>query len=232
LTLRIYQRFQRYIHEFGRFATVGAVGFVATAAGYNVLRYAGDVGPLTANTIATTGAAAITFLGNRYWTFAGRARSGDGGPSRISVRETILFLFFNAVGLGIQAVCIGVTNYALGHTDKLSNNIALLAGICLGTVFRFWSYRTWVWCGQSASADSGTADGTAHVARAVPAAGAARATGSAATTGTADGTAGTPGTDGQAQARPAGTRLARMTDGRPAPVYVSGGRFAEDAGPQ
>jgi hypothetical protein len=32
----------------------------------------------------------------------------------------------------------------LGDTKGLVPNIFLLAGICLATLFRFWSYRKWV----------------------------------------------------------------------------------------
>jgi hypothetical protein len=109
-------------------------------------------------------------------------------------------------------VCIAVTNYPLGHTDQLSNNIALLAGICLGTVFRFWSYRTWVWRKQPAPADPAPAASTAPAAGTAP--------------------ADAPDPDGQPQVRPAAVRLAHLADGRRAPVYVGTGRYAEEAGRQ
>jgi hypothetical protein len=51
----------------------------------------------------------------------------------------------NGVGLGIQLACIAFANYALGQTDRITSNIALFLGIVLGTLFRFWSYRKWVW---------------------------------------------------------------------------------------
>jgi hypothetical protein len=66
-------------------------------------------------------------------------------------RETVLFFVLNGTGLGIQLACIGFTNYALGLTDKLASNVALLLGICLGTLFSFWSYRKWVWIAPTAS---------------------------------------------------------------------------------
>jgi putative flippase GtrA len=80
----------------------------------------------------------VTYLGSRYWTFRHRERNGMG-------RETILFFVLNGIGLGNQLACIGITNYAFGRNDQLTTNIALLVGICLGTLFRFWSYRRWVW---------------------------------------------------------------------------------------
>jgi putative flippase GtrA len=88
--------------------------------------------------IATVAGMIVTYLGSRYWTFRHRERGGMG-------RETVLFLVLNGIGLGIQLASIGFTNYALGLSDKLASNVALFLGICLGTLFRFWSYRKWVW---------------------------------------------------------------------------------------
>ena len=88
--------------------------------------------------IATVAGMIVTYLGSRYWTFRHRERGGMG-------RETVLFFVLNGIGLGIQLASIGFTNYALGLSDKLASNVALFLGICLGTLFRFWSYRKWVW---------------------------------------------------------------------------------------
>ena len=51
----------------------------------------------------------------------------------------------NGVGLGIQLAPIGFTYYVLDLTGRLPYNVALIVGIALGTLFRFWSYRRWVW---------------------------------------------------------------------------------------
>jgi hypothetical protein len=56
-----------------------------------------------------------------------------------------VFFLLNGIGLGIQLVCIGFTYYLLDMHGKLAYNVALLFGIGLGTLFRFWSYRRWVW---------------------------------------------------------------------------------------
>ena len=132
-----YGRFRHLIHEGARFGIVGAVGFVVTDGGTNLLRGPLD-GWLKANVIATVAGMIVTYLGSRYWTFRHRQRNGMG-------RETVLFVVLNGIGLGIQLACIGFTNYALGLTDRLASNIALFLGIAGGTLFRFWSYRKWVW---------------------------------------------------------------------------------------
>jgi putative flippase GtrA len=133
----LYGRFRHLIHEGARFGVVGGIGFLVTDGGTNLLQSALH-GWLKANVIATLAATIVTYLGSRYWTFRHRQRGGMG-------RETVLFFVLNGMGLGIQLACIGFTNYALGLTDKLASNVALFLGICLGTLFRFWSYRKWVW---------------------------------------------------------------------------------------
>jgi putative flippase GtrA len=138
----LYERFRHLIHEGARFGVVGGIGFVITDGGTNLLQSPLH-GWLKANVIATVAAMIVTYLGNRYWTFRHRERSGTG-------RETILFFVLNGMGLVIQLACIGITNYAFGRTDKLVTNIALLVGIGLGTLFRFWSYRRWVWMAPAA----------------------------------------------------------------------------------
>jgi putative flippase GtrA len=138
----LYERFRHLIHEGARFGVVGGIGFVITDGGTNLLQSLLH-GWLKANVIATVAAMIVTYFGSRYWTFRHRERSGIG-------RETILFFVLNGIGLVIQLACIGTTNYGFGRTDKLAANIALLVGICLGTLFRFWSYRRWVWMAPAA----------------------------------------------------------------------------------
>jgi putative flippase GtrA len=139
----LYERFRHLIHEGARFGVVGGIGFIITDGGTNLLDSWFHVAWLKANVIATVAAMIVTYFGSRYWTFRHRER-GDVG------RETVLFFVLNGIGLGIQLACLGTAKYALGLTDKLSLNVALLLGICLGTLFRFWSYRKWVWIAPAA----------------------------------------------------------------------------------
>jgi putative flippase GtrA len=138
----LYERFRHLIHEGAKFGVVGGIGFVVTDGGTNLLQSALH-GWLKANVIATVAGMIVTYLGSRYWTFRHRERGG-------MARETVLFFVLNGIGLGIQLACIGFTNYGLGLTDKLASNVALFLGICLGTLFRFWSYRKWVWIAPAA----------------------------------------------------------------------------------
>jgi putative flippase GtrA len=134
----LYFRYRLLIHEGAKFGVVGAIGFVVTDGGTNLLRAHPGMDWLEANAIATVVAIAVTFLGSRYWTFRHRERTGMG-------RETVLFFLLAGIGLLIQLACLGFTTHVLGETDKLPANTALILGIALATLFRFWSYRKWVW---------------------------------------------------------------------------------------
>ena len=94
--------------------------------------------PLTAKLISTTIATVATYFGNRYWTWRHRERSG-------LHREYVLFFVLNGIGLLIAAGCLGFSRYVLDLHTWLSDNIAAnFVGLGLGTLFRFWSYRKFV----------------------------------------------------------------------------------------
>ena len=51
----------------------------------------------------------------------------------------------NAIGLAITLLPLAVSRYVLDLDSALADNIsANVIGIGLGTLFRFWSYRRWV----------------------------------------------------------------------------------------
>jgi putative flippase GtrA len=141
LTRRLYQRFRVLIHEAAKFGVVGMAGFIVSLGGADVLRYGAGVGKYKAVVAATILATVVTFVGNRYWAFRHRERTGMG-------RETVLFFVFNAIGLLIQLACVAIVQDGLHLNGKVWYNAANLAGIGLGTLFRFWSYRKWVWRSQ------------------------------------------------------------------------------------
>jgi putative flippase GtrA len=134
-----YERFGPLIWEFAKFGVVGVAGLFITNAVYDLLFLHMRVGPVTSTTIATVVAAIATYLGNRYWSFRSRERTGV-------VRELIIFAVLNGVGLLIQDATVAFNYYVLqlGH-NKLAGFAALNVGIALATLFRFWSYRRFVW---------------------------------------------------------------------------------------
>ena len=143
--LRLYERFRVLIHEAAKFGVVGLAGFIVSLGGADVLHFDLGVGKYKAVVAATIAATVVTFLGNRYWAFRHRERVGMG-------RETVLFFVFNAIGLLIQLACVAIVADGFGLQGKVWYNLANLTGIGLGTLFRFWSYRKWVWRTQDPAA--------------------------------------------------------------------------------
>jgi putative flippase GtrA len=133
----LYQRFRHLIHEFAKFGVVGGIAFIVTEVVFNLLFHSG-LGTFLANAIATLIAAVVSFAGNRYWTFRHRERTG-------MTRESVLFFVLNGIGVLIQQACIEVARLASGRHDTLTVNVAFLVGVALATLFRWWSYRKWVW---------------------------------------------------------------------------------------
>jgi putative flippase GtrA len=132
-----YDRLAGLARELAKFGTIGAIAFVIDTGSTNLFRFGIGWGPLISKVLATVIAATIAYLGNRYWTFRDREQSG-------LAREYFLFFLLNGVGLLISLLVIGFVTYTLGLEDPLSYNIALLVGTALATLFRFWSYKKWV----------------------------------------------------------------------------------------
>lgn len=134
----LYERFRLLIHEGAKFGIIGAIGVVVYNLVNGLLHFRLHAGPLTSATVAVVVTTITSYVANRYWSFRHRERS-------TVPRETAMFFALNGVGLLIQWAVVGFTAYGLGDTGKLANLIANNVGIVLGTLFRFWSYRKWVW---------------------------------------------------------------------------------------
>lgn len=140
LVRKIYNQLQGVIHEFAKFGAVGLSALVVDIGLFNILLYAGPLEgkPLTAKAISVAVATTFAYLGNRFWTFKHR---GGSGPTR----ELLLFFGLNGVAMLIAMGCLWFSHYALGFTSPLADNIsANVIGLGLGTLFRFWSYRKFV----------------------------------------------------------------------------------------
>lgn len=133
-----YWRFRRQIHEGAKFLIVGGIGLIVVLVGSDAFHFGLGLGKFTSVTIATVVATVATFLGNRHWSF--RQRQGAGARS-----ETVTFFLLNGVGLLIQYACIGLINNVLGLSGRFWYTVANLVGVGIGTLFRFWSYRKWIW---------------------------------------------------------------------------------------
>ncbi|NRQ35392.1 GtrA family protein [Nonomuraea sp. NN258] len=133
---RLYQRFESLVHELSKFGTIGAVAFLIDTGIYMLLLAVGW-GPLTSKVLATTVSTTFAYVGNRFWTFRDREQSGLG-------REYFLFFLLNGIALLFGMLVIGFTKYTLHLDDLFSLYTANFIGVGLGTLFRYWSYKRWV----------------------------------------------------------------------------------------
>lgn len=139
LTSRIKGLMGLFWREVAKFGVVGGVAFVIDTGIYLWL-LSGTMGahPTRAKIIAAAVATVFSWLANRYWTFRHRRQANV-------VREVVLFIIMNGIGLGIAAACVYVSHWVLGFESATADVIAgSVVGLVLGTIFRFFAYRFWV----------------------------------------------------------------------------------------
>ncbi|WP_345201721.1 GtrA family protein [Fodinibacter luteus] len=128
--------------EMIKFGVVGALAFVIDLGLANLLWHTVlEDRVTTAKIISGLVATLFAWVGNRQWTFRHRR-------SRPAHHEVALFFAVNLVALGIATATLAVSHYGLGFTSTLADNIATVVGIGLGTLFRFWAYRRFVFAGE------------------------------------------------------------------------------------
>ncbi|MFE1783122.1 GtrA family protein [Streptomyces sp. NPDC059506] len=131
-------RVGRLFREIAKFGTVGAFGVLVNIVVFNVCLKTFGLATVRSGVIATAVAIGTNYLGNRYWTYRHTDKTRR-------TREITLFLLFSGVGLVIENGILALSHYGLGLTSTLADNVAKnVVGLGVGTLFRFWSYRTWV----------------------------------------------------------------------------------------
>lgn len=150
LIARLRDRFGHLFHELGKFGIVGASSYLVDVVVFNVFR--DPIGAMWAKVTSTAIAATLAFIGNKLWTWRHREHA------RLH-RAYALYFFFNAIGLGISLACLWFSREVLGaewpniFRTRLADNVsAMVVGMTLGTVFRFWSYRTFVFVARDEQA--------------------------------------------------------------------------------
>lgn len=129
--------------EFAKFGVIGTIGVFVDSGVFLLLTHAFDgSGPLAGHeklaSLAATGVASVfSWVCNRYWTFRHKR------PDNLR-REILLFALFNAIGALITMGCVALAIDVLHATGPVAQTSARLVGIVLGTVFRFWTYRQFV----------------------------------------------------------------------------------------
>ncbi|MGW3286754.1 GtrA family protein [Streptomyces sp. NPDC001002] len=128
---------RRLVHEAAKFGAVGGAGLLVNLGVFNLMRHSTDLQVVRASVIATVVAIVFNYIGFRYFTYRDRDKGGR-------TKELTLFLLFSAVGLVIENGVLYAATYGFGWDSPLQSNIFKFLGIGIATLFRFWSYRSWV----------------------------------------------------------------------------------------
>lgn len=156
------KRITDLIPELAKFGVVGAVGAVVDLGGAAYLHGAVGIGPMISKALSLTAATLVTYLGSRFWTFRHRV-------NQALLREGMLFVALNLVGLAIAECVIAFVSYGLDMKHAIAYNAASLVGTGLGTIFRYFSYKKWVFLADTPAAT--VASGEAAVSGLVDVAG-------------------------------------------------------------
>jgi putative flippase GtrA len=130
-------RLRLLYREIAKFGVVGIAGVFVSLAVFNLLRGVTGLQTVRANIIATIVSIAFNYLGYRYFTY----RHADRSRRK---REIGLFALFSTIGALIENAVLYAATYGMHWDGPLAANFWKLTGIGVGFVFRFWSYRTWV----------------------------------------------------------------------------------------
>jgi putative flippase GtrA len=132
-------RFHAITDELAKFGTIGLINLGVNFGVFNLLLLFTLMqgSEVKAKAVATVVATTCAYFLNRHWTYRHR-------PKTTLRREYTLFFFFNAVGLVIETAFVALAKYGLNETNLIVLNVFSFFGIAVGTVFRFWAYRTHV----------------------------------------------------------------------------------------
>lgn len=119
-------------------AAFGAIGALALVIDVGLFSWLAPHGALKAKAISTIVSTTFAYFGNRHLSFSHRARTGV-------ARETSFFFGINLITLVFSELVIAFFVYVLdyGHGSR-TVFLVNLGTIVIGTVFRFWSYKRFV----------------------------------------------------------------------------------------
>jgi putative flippase GtrA len=133
--------------EVVRFAVVGGISFaITTSVNYALKVTVLNKNPVTALIIGVLVATVFSYVASREWSFDTR-----GGRER--QHEAALFFLISAISLGLNALPMFLSRYVLQlqvpNVDLLTQEVAdfvsgMIIGTLLGTAFRWWGLKKWV----------------------------------------------------------------------------------------
>jgi putative flippase GtrA len=136
------------------FLGVGGAGYITDVGAFNALRTLSPfsvLDPAVARSVAVLIAMCVTYVGNRFLTW----RDVPQGDRR---REITLFVIFNVIGFSFSIGTLWISHDLIGLTSRFADNVSSnLIGMALGTSFRFWTYRRFVFADRAADLVPATA---------------------------------------------------------------------------
>jgi putative flippase GtrA len=135
LAVQLRSSWRILVKEVSAFGLIGALALVIDLSIFAALS---DGGALKAKLVSTVVSTTFAYFGNRYLSFSHRARTSLG-------RETAFFFGINFIALVFSELIIALFVYPLGFDHGSAVVFVVNLGtIALGTVFRFWAYKRFV----------------------------------------------------------------------------------------
>lgn len=125
--------------EVMQFLSVGGAAFILNSVvTWTLMHSIFADGHAKAKVVAGIVATIFSWVANRLWTFREK-RTGN------KVREAIEFGIVNAIGIGVETLCVLFSVYVLGLTSPTASFISgTIIGTILGTIVRYFLYKFWV----------------------------------------------------------------------------------------
>ncbi len=145
--------------ELAKFLVVGGFAWIVDAGLFTLLSHTVlDGKVLTSKIISVLVSIIVSYVLNREWSFSAR-----GGRERH--HEAMLYFVVNGLALGLNLVPLWLSHYIIGINtlngytrftvsiwDWISANII---GTLIGTAFRYWAYRRYVFPEELTTVDPG-----------------------------------------------------------------------------
>lgn len=126
------------LKEIAAFGVIGAMAFAIDIGLFTWLTHGQHVGALKSTAVSAVVSTTFAYFGNRYLSFSHRARSSIG-------RETTSFFGINLITLVFSEMVLALFIYGFGFGHQSTTVfIVRLATIGMGTIFRFWAYKRFV----------------------------------------------------------------------------------------
>ena len=123
---------------FKELTAFGLIGALALVIDISIFAWLAPHGAIKAKAVSSTVSTAFAYVGNRHLSFSHRARTGI-------ARETSFFFGINLITLVFSELVIALFVYPLGYAHGSRTVFFVNLGtIAVGTVFRFWTYKRFV----------------------------------------------------------------------------------------